>query len=93
MINLKDVWKASPNAKHPMRSRSSSDNGSGQFLIGYLTAIAFKIGYTPDHLHDLHQKWRADNGGKLSSLANAHLFHNWIESRIAELEDGTKTKK
>jgi hypothetical protein len=74
MIDLEEVWKAAPKGYPywPTWSGTSSDSNTGGFLIGYMTAIAFKLGYTHQQLNAMHAKWlmarlRSQNGTSLRS--------------------------
>jgi len=70
-----------------MWSGTSSDSNTGGFLIGYMTAIAFKLGYTPEQLRALHLQWHKEHKpGVLSWRRNAELMHKWLEDQLAKLD-------
>lgn len=85
-IDFKRVWEASPNHWCSMRSGSSADGGHGQFMLGYLCAIAFRLGMTADDIRAVYAAARSNSRGKhVTNWDYAHALHAVVEERIASL--------
>ena len=90
-INLKDVWRAHPSGGDPhgrMRTGTSADGGHGQFILGYLCAIAFRLGMSPEEIHEHYAALRKELRAKhVNKFDYADHLHKIIEERIAKLPE------
>jgi hypothetical protein len=65
--------------EHDANSRGSTTEArTNSFKMGYLCAMAVKMGYTPDHLREVME----GAGGTRDALKR---LHTWMEERVAQL--------